>query len=412
MAAATERAVRPDVAAIRRQFHSLSSGTVFFENAGGTQMPRVVADAMHHYLLNTFVNTGASYEPSKTATQIVRGAHDLINLLLGGPETGYVALGASSSILCRLLADAYGEALQAGDEVIVAQNGHESYIGPWMRLARLGIRIVVWKVDRQAMDCRVEDLCRLLSSRTRLVVFPHVSNILGNIADVAAITRRVHEVGAKVVVDGVAYVPHRLPDVAAWDVDWYGYSTYKVFGPHMAALYGRKDAFEALPPPNHFFITKVPGRFELGGACHEGCAGLLALGRYLNFLAGREPVAALNRQTVVEAYATVAEQENTLTARLIDYLKSRPGVRIIGPAHAEPSRVSLVSFVHATRPPSEIVAATDAENIGIKYGHMSAYRLCEGLGLDPAKGVVRVSMAHYNTVGEVDRLTRVLDRVL
>ena len=109
-----------------------------------------------------------------------------------------------------------------------------------------------------------------------LVAFPHVSNLLGEIVDVAEVTSLAHQSGARVVVDGVAYAPHRAIDVASWKVDWYAYSAYKVYGPHMAVLWGRSDALAELTGPNHFFIPddEVPYKFEIGGPSHEGCAGI------------------------------------------------------------------------------------------------------------------------------------------
>ena len=104
--------------------------------------------------------------------------------------------------------------------------------------------------------------------------------------------------------------------------------------------------------------------------------------------------------------------EEPVEARLIEYLLGKKQVRIIGPAHSEPTRVGTVSFVHESKSSAEIAAAAHARNIGIRNGHMYAYRLCEALGLDPEDGVVRVSLVHYNTVEEIDRLIEVFERVL
>jgi len=291
----------------------------------------------------------------------------------------------------------------------------------------MGVRVRFWNLDRTTQSQPICELEELLNERTKIVAFVHVSNLLGEVVDVADIARRAHHVGARVVVDGVAYAPHHAIDVAAWaidvaawDVDWYVYSTYKVFGPHMAALYGRADAIAELTGPNHFFIPcdYVPGKFELGCISHEGCAGLLALGDYLAFLAGT-PGQPVTRETVTAAFEVAASYERPLPsyerplqARLLDYLSRQPGVRIVGPAHGGPERVATISFVHDRVSPPEISAACDAAGIGMRHGHMYAYRLCEGLGIAPDPGVIRVSMAHYNTPDEVERLIAVLDGVL
>jgi len=221
-------------------------------------------------------------------------------------------------------------------------------------------------------------------------------------------------VGARVVADGVAYAPHRAIDVDAWGVDWYVYSAYKVYGPHLAVLYGRDDALAELPGPNHFFIPRddLPYQFEPGGANHEGCAGLLALGEYLKVLAGEDPAAPCDRRVVTAAFADAETLERPLIARLLAYLQSKPGVQVIGSTVLDAHRLGTVSFVHDRLSSREIVAAVDRTEVAIRHGHMYAYRLCQALGLDPDDGVVRASFVHYNTVGEIERLIEVLEGVL
>jgi cysteine desulfurase family protein (TIGR01976 family) len=364
-------------------------------------------------MLTHYVQLGAGYELSVEAERIVDEAHGLVRTLLNGLH-GEVVLGSSTSALLQMLAECYGATLRRGCEIIVAQTGHEANIGPWKKLERHGSRIVWWEMDPEALTCPIDGLQRLLTDDTALVAFPHVSNLLGDIVDVRAVTEIVHAAGARVVVDGVAFAPHRAMDVDGWGVDWYAYSTYKVFGPHMAALWGRRDAVAELTGPNHFFIPDddVPHKFELGGVSHEGCAGILGLAEYLEFLAGAGDGEPLTRQTVERAFARIVELELPLQTRLIDYLRSRSDIRIIGPEDAGASRVPTISFVHANRSSREITEAVHRSGIAIRHGHMYAYHLCEALGQDPDDGVVRVSMVHYNTIEEVDRLIEVLDSTL
>jgi cysteine desulfurase family protein (TIGR01976 family) len=403
-----------DLDRIRSRFPALAGDTILLENAGGSQVPAVVADRIRDYMLHTYVQLDADYELSRRCTEIVAAAHEFVAVLVNGTATGTVVLGPSCTRLCGTLADCYAEILEPGDEIIVSEAGHEANVGPWTRLGGRGLTVRTWPVDPASMTCRLEDLEPLLTPRTRIVAFPHVSNLLGGIDDVAAITRLVHDAGARVVVDGVAYAPHRAIDVAAWDVDWYVYSTYKVYGPHMAALYGRRDALDELPLPNHFFIGRDEGAyaFEPGGACHEGCAGVLALGEYLNELAGRPGDAPVDRATVTAAFDVMTACELPLQRRLLDSLGGRPDVRLIGPADAGPGRVPTVSFVQPGRSSREIAEAVCRRGIGIRNGHMYAYRLCEALALEPGDGVVRVSAVHYNSPAEIERLVEVLDDVL
>jgi cysteine desulfurase family protein (TIGR01976 family) len=400
-------------ARIRAAFPALAGNTVFLENAGGSQVPAVVADRVRDYMLSSYVQLGAGYGLSRRATALVDEAHDFVRMLVNGSD-GEVVLGPSTSVLLRMLADAWLPALSPGDEVVVAEIGHEANLAPWKRLERSGVRLRWWRMDPRTCLSPLDGLAEVLGERTALVAFPHVSNLLGGIVDVAAATRLAHDAGARVVVDGVAYAPHRAVDVAAWDVDVYAYSTYKVYGPHMAAMWVSRATLGELEGPNHFFIPDddLPYKLELGGPCHEGCAGILGLGDYLAELAGVAGAAALDRAGVERAFEVMTACELPLQARLVDYLGSRPDVRIIGPAHGGPERVGTISFVHSSKSSREITAVVDGSGIAIRHGHMYAYHLCRALGLDPDDGVVRVSLVHYNTPDEIERLVEVLDRAM
>ena len=408
--------VGPSLEAIRARFPALSTRTALLENAGGSQVPEEVADAIRGYMLNSYVQLGAGYDISTLSTETVALAHEFVNELFGGTTTGHAILGSSSTQLLTMLAECWRPLIRPGDEIVLAENAHEANVGPWLRLEEQGAVIRWWRVDRELMDCTLAGLDAVLSERTRLVAFPHVSNLLGAIAPLEPILARVHAVGARAVVDGVAYAPHRAMDVAAWNVDWYVYSTYKVYGPHMAALYGRHDAVDELTGPNHFFIPadEVPYKLEPGGVSHEGCAGLLGLRPYLGFLAGQPEHAATTRATVERAFERVERAETALQARLIERLAPIPGVRLVGPADADPAtRVATVSFVHERRSSREIAVAANERGFGIRYGHFYAHRLCSRLAelgvLHGAEdGVVRVSMVHYNTADEIDGLADLL----
>ena len=250
---------------IRSAFPALDGDLVFFENAGGSQVPAVVADRIREYMLSSYVQLGAGYELSQRATRLVDEAHDFVRILFNGGH-GEVILGPSTSALLRMLASSYARVLTAGDEVVIAEIGHEANLGPWKSMQRFGIELKWWRMDPETCDSPIEGLAELLSERTALVAVPHVSNLLGGIVDVAEITRLAHAAGARVVVDGVAYAPHRALDVAAWGVDFYAYSTYKVYGPHMAAMWATHDALAELSGPNHFFVPddELPYKFEEG----------------------------------------------------------------------------------------------------------------------------------------------------
>ncbi len=405
---------------IRAQFPALNTDFAFLENAGGSQVPTCVVDAIQRYMTQTYVQLGASYPASQAATKVVDDAHAFVNRFMNGERIGKVVLGPSTTQLITMLAECYSRSLEPDDEIVICQTAHEANAGPWAKLARFGIVPRSWKVDPTSGEASLENLKSVLNENTKLVAFPHVSNLLGQVVDIGEITKLAHQYGAKVVVDGVAYAPHRAIDVEAWGVDWYVYSTYKVFGPHMAALFGTRQAFSELEGPNHFFIPGAEAyKFELGGPNHEGCAGLLGLQEYLELHgpdSGKMPESLMqagrlrSRETIESAWKAMESFENPLTERLCSYLANHPRVRIIGPTTGD--RVGTVSFLHDTLSPPEIVAHTDAANIGIRWGHMYAYRLCQAMGIDVKTGVTRVSMVHYNTPEEIERLIRVLDAEL
>jgi len=403
-----------DADAVRAHFPALAGDTILFENAGGSQVPVCVADAVRDYMLTTYVQLGGQYDLSRRCGTVVRDAHSFVNQLFNGRGIGEVILGASCTELVHRIANTYAGTIEPGDEIIITDLGHEANVGAWDRLSRRGATVKTWSVDPGTMTVSIEALDELLSERTRLVAFPQVSNLFGEIIDVPAITAKCHDYGARVMVDSVAFAPHRAMDVRAWDVDWCVYSTYKVFGPHMGALYGKCEAFAELEGPNHFFIPndELPRKFEPGGVSHEGCAGLLALREYLNVLAAQPADDDCGRTTIERAFDTMTALELPVQQRLIDWLNQREDMRIIGPAHGRMERVATISFIHATMSSREVAAAVCERGIAIKHGHLYSYRLCERLGIEPEDGVIRASMAHYNTVEEVDRLINVLEDIV
>lgn len=422
----------PSIASIRGLYPALAGPTILLENAGGSQVPGFVADAVRHHLLHDCVQLGAGYPASDRATATVERAHRLMDRFVNGDGLGRVVLGSSATSLMHVLAHSVGRTIAPGDEIVVCDQAHESNVGCWLALERFGARIRWWKVDPQSGSLDLDGLRSVLSDRTRIVAFPHVSNLLGEIADVAAATRLAHECEAKVVVDGVAYAPHRAIDVRSWHCDFYLWSTYKVYGPHLGAMFCRFDALDdathPLEGPNHFFIPRheVPYKFELGGASHEGCAGLVGLARLLEVLAGEAPpesevdaasLAAsadrLTSATAAAAFEAMTALEAPLQARLLERLLRHPKVRIVGPRSASTDdRVATVSFLHDEHDPRAIVKVAHAAGVGIRHGHMYAHRLCTAMGIAPDPGVVRVSAVHYNTVAEIDRLMDALDPVL
>ncbi|MEM7660474.1 MAG: aminotransferase class V-fold PLP-dependent enzyme, partial [Bacteroidota bacterium] len=278
-------------------------------------------------------------------------------------------------------------------------------------------KIQTWEVRPETMRLHLEDLEPLMNAHTRLVCVTHTSNVLGTLYPIREISDFVHEKGALIVVDGVAHAPHRLVDVQALDADFYVLSTYKVYGPHYGLLYGKKEHLLELPGINHSFIQEndIPYKFQPGNTNFELTYGMLGLTDYLQAAYAHhfDGEAPSLREQMVAVFDLIAEHEAQLSQRLLEFLLSKAGVRIVGEKdwHKE-LRVPTISFVAEGKRSDELVQQVDAANIGIRYGDFYAKKLIDSLGLRSYHGVVRVSMVHYNTLEEVDRLIEVLDRIL
>lgn len=393
---------------VRPRFPGLETEWALFDNAGGAQVVDGVIERVRDYLLHANVQLGASFDVSREATRRVEAGRAAAARLFGTDDPSQVVLGASSTALTdRLARSMVGRLLQAGDEVVVTEVDHETNVGAWQRLTTAGIAVKTWRLDRESLTLRLQDLEPLMTPRTRLVAFTACSNVLGTIHPVAEIVRFLHERGALAVVDAVALAAHRALDVTASGVDFVFFSFYKVFGPHVAALYSQRWHLLRLSVLNHFFFGEqdLPGKLEPGGPVpYELVAALPAIPDYLD---------ELGRNTGGAPFDAIAAHEEALAERLLAFLRDRPGVRILGHPDADrTTRVSTVSFVSDRVSSEDVTLAVDRHRVGIRFGHFYAKRLIDALGLDPHHGVVRASMVHYNTAEEVDRLVAALDEVL
>ena len=413
-------------ATLRSQFPFLEkSDWVFVENAGGSAAPSCVINAISEYMRTSYVQLGAGYPAANRADAAVAAAHNFLKLWMNAGDKGEVVLGDSSSRLMQMIADSYADEVSGQHNIIISEAAHEANCGPWTRLAkRKRVELRVWPVNSDGTQS-IQALLPLIDTNTRAVAFVHCSNLAGTIIDVAAVSKAVHEKTdnqAIVVVDGVAYAPHRCIDVQAWDVDFYGFSTYKTWGPHMAAMYGKHNRLSQLmkndtAPINHYFVPQsAPYKLELGCLNHEGCAGIAAIQQYLAVVLGRVGDAALQQLTrndIVAAFDLITLLEEPITKRMIDYLVSKPGVKLVGSSSIDSAiRVPTISFVHISKSAVEVVAALHAHKIAARTGHCYAHRMCTALGISLDAGVVRISGLHYTTEEEAGRIFAALETVL
>jgi cysteine desulfurase family protein (TIGR01976 family) len=400
---------------IRAQFPSMGQ-LAFFENAGGTIVPHTVIEKVRSYMSETQVQPGGDFAPSVKAAERIAESHRLMaEMLNAAPEE--VMVGISTTMNVYLLAQAIRHWFAPGDEIVVTNLDHEANNGAWRRLAEFGLEIREWRVNADTADLELDELEKLLNERTRLVCVSQCSNITGSINDVAEIARRVHEAGALICVDAVAYAPHRGLDVKALDVDFYLVSLYKLYGPHVSLLYGKRELLLEAKRQHHYFIDdqNIPLKLNPGGPNHEFTGSLSGIIDYFDdFHRHHFPGSnATLRTRMSECFDLITVHEESLARPFVDFLGSKSEVRIVGRATANArARVPTFSFVVNGRDSTEFPKRLAKHDVGIRAGHFYAKRLIDALGVDRNNGVVRASMVHYNSPDEVARLIRHLDEVI
>jgi cysteine desulfurase family protein (TIGR01976 family) len=398
----------------RSFFPPLTNGEVYFENAGGSYVPQQVIDAMEGYMRECQCQPGWRFASSQSARARLDRAQNLMAEAINA-DRDEVVVGPSTTLNVYVLAHALAPLLEPGSEIVVTNQDHESNSGAWRRLADAGVVVREWRVDPRSGDLDVDALDQLLGKRTKLVCFPHVSNIVGSVNDVNAITAKAHAVGAMVCVDGVATVAHHLPDVKALGVDFYLFSVYKMYGPHLAVMYAKREHMKAASNQNHFFHEgNVAEKLHPGGLSYESTASMAGIVDYLESVYAHHFGARDNdlRTRLGKVYGLFQAHESTLMARVLAYLEGRSDIRLIGRATSDSRRrAATFSVTLAGHDPADIASQLAERGICVGHGHFYGYRCVDALGIDPAQGVLRFSLVHYNTIDEVDRLTAALDAI-
>lgn len=404
-----------DVEFCREWFPPLANGMAYFDNAGGTYVPRPVIDGMHAFMSEYQCQPAWDFESSRGVADRLNRSRSLLASAINA-DTDEIIIGPSTTLNVYVLAHALAPNFAPGDEIVVSNQDHEANSGAWRRLADAGVGIREWRVDPDTGDLDPDDLDALLNERTRLVCFPQVSNIVGSINDVAAITQRVHAAGAMVCVDGVAAVGHHLPDVRDLDVDFYLFSLYKLYGPHLAVLYATRQRIAEAHNQYHFFHEESGAtKLNPGGLSYPSVASASGIVDYFEAVHAHHFEAGENqlRARLERVYELFAQHEQSLMARFLAFAGNRHGVRLIGRHSADPrSRSPTFSLALTAQEPKNVADALAKRDIGVGHGHFYGYRTVEALGIDPSTGVLRISMCHYNTIAEVDRLVDALDALL
>jgi cysteine desulfurase family protein (TIGR01976 family) len=405
------------VETVRAAFPALTRppGFIFFDNAAGAQVPQVVLDAVNHHLLECNVQRGGRYAKSRDVDEMVLRARRSIADLVNARDASEIAFGMNATSFIRLVSLAIGQTLDRRNELVVTDLDHEANIATWLALERSGARFSWWKV-RDDGNLHVDDLIPLLSSKTRLVACTLTSNALGSIVDVAAAARVAHASGAEIFLDAVHYGPHGLIDVQAFDCDYLVCSGYKIFGPHMGFLWGRRELLQRLQTFREDFIPdEPPGKIEAGTFVYENVAGMDAAVGYLETLGrsiARNDATAKSesrRSALQRAFEAIRAYEESLSLEMLRVLEDC-GAVVYGVTDKKrvSQRVPTLCFNVANLSPARITEELAKQNIGVRDGHMYTPRLMKRLGLAVENGAVRSSLVHYNTVEEVHRFGRVL----
>lgn len=404
-----------DMDFVQSQFPALKNGWTFFDNAGGSQILSKAVDRINSFLFERNVQIGGSYEVSQKAAEALLDARKAGEQLVNANRPEEILFGASTTVLVQNLARAMRSQFKPGDEIVVTIGDHESNIGPWVALEEFGVNIRWWEPDVKTGRLNLDGLKAVMSDRTKLVCVTHVSNIIGEINPIREFADYAHAQGAKICVDAVAYAPHRAIDVQAFDADYYVFSLYKTYGPHGAMMFGKYDLLLELDTLYHYFYgkDKVPGKLEPGNPSYEMAYSVCGIVDYLTELGERAGATGSVRDKIVAAYDAITHQENALTDRLLTYLRGRNDCVIIGQDdNRDGTRIPTIAFRFDNRNAEDVCKTIDQEKIAIRFGDFHSRRLVEYMGLSDNAGVVRVSMVHYNTIEQVDRLTDAFDRLL
>jgi cysteine desulfurase/selenocysteine lyase len=394
--------VRADFPALAERVHGRP--LVWLDNGATTQKPEVVIDRLSAFYRHEYSNVHrAAHEMAARATDAYERARETVARFLHAPSSDEVVFVRGTTEAINLVAQAWGRAnVGPGDEVLITWLEHHANIVPWQQLCReVGARLLVAPVDNSG-QVLLEEYERLLSDRTRIVAFSHVSNALGTITPARELTELAHRHGARVLVDGAQAVSHLPVDVQLLDADWYALSGHKLFGPAgIGVLYGKLDLLNATAPWQgggnmirdvtfeRTLYQQAPVRFEAGTPSIADAVGLGAAIDYVQQF-GMETIAGYEHDLL--AYATAG-------------LLRIPGLRLIGTA-AE--KAAVLSFVIDGFTPEQIGSALDREGIAVRAGHHCAQPIVRRFGHE---GTVRASLALYNTREDVDALVGALEKI-
>ena len=406
MSARVERrpaaALITDIASLRRDFPVLQQAVrggplAYLDSAASAQMPRAVIDAIteQQSLNHANVHRGV-HELSERSTAAFEGARQRICRYINAASSEEIIFTRGTTESINLVAASLGEQLLGpGDEVLITWMEHHSNIVPWQMICeKTGARLVPVPITARG-ELDLEAFDRLLTERTKIVAFVHVSNALGTINPARELVRRAREAGAVTLLDGAQAMPHSRVDVKDLDCDFYAFSGHKMFGPTgIGVLYGKAARLDAMPPYqgggemiltvsfNATRYNSLPHKFEAGT---PNITGAIGLGAVVDYLTQIDFEALRQHETELLEFAT---------AQLLE-LK---GARIIGTAA---NKTSVLSFVLGGIHAHDLGTIVNGAGVAIRTGHHCAMPVMEHFDV-PA--TARASFAFYNNFEDIERL--------
>lgn len=408
---------------VRKQFPALERPVVFLDNPAGTQISRQSLERINRYLIDCNANHEGMFETSRKSDEVLHEAHAAMADFLNAARPEEIIFGNNMTTLTLHISRSLARTLQAGDNILVTRLDHDANIAPWMLVAEdKGCNLIWVDIDLEEGTLDLDDFARALEHKPKIAAFGYASNLLGTVNPVRKLTKMAQDTGALVYIDAVQYAPHGPIDVQDIGCDFLVCSSYKFFGPHAGALYGKYDllnelkAYKVRPASN-----ELPYKFETGTQNHEGIAGVLGALEYFEWLGSQfggeqaqdwkdaDPSAG-RRLAFKQAMSTIRTCEFELSRALIGAVESIPGTRIYGVTDRNrlDERVPTVSFTIEGKDPEKVADALGRQNMNVWNGHNYALAVVERLGLLEAGGMIRVGPVHYNTIDEIAHFGEVL----
>jgi cysteine desulfurase family protein (TIGR01976 family) len=415
-----------DTNVIRQQFPSLNRPAIFLDNPAGTQISKQSLDRINQYLLEHNANHEGMFETSRQSDEVLHEAHAAMADFLNAARPEEIIFGNNMTTLTLHISRSLARNLQAGDNILVTRLDHDANISPWMLVAEdKGCNLIWVDMDVEEGSLDLDDFAKALERKPKIAAFGYASNLLGTVNPVKKLTKMAHEAGALVYIDAVQYAPHGPIDVQDLDCDFLVCSSYKFFGPHAGALYGKYEllnelkAYKVRPASN-----ELPYKFETGTQNHEGIAGVLGALEYFEWLGSefggeqaqvwKDAGFSDRRLIYKQAMSTIRAHETELSKALIGVIESVSGTHIYGVTDLNrlDERVPTVSFTLEGKDPAKVADAIGRQGVYVWNGHNYALAIVERLGLLETGGMIRVGPVHYNTLDEIAKFGEVLKKVV